>query len=484
MDSGLSPSRWWAEPKWQAFLALALSFFTTVMAMSMVFVLLAAIAEDFGVTLRAIGWVVIVESLIVSALLLPLGGLADLVGRRRIYLTGLTVFGVGSVLTGLAPGFAALIAARVVMAVGNAMVQSVGTGMIAAAFPAHEKGRAMGAQTTAVSAGAASGPLVGGFALQVVGWQTLFLLLAVPVAVSIVAGLLFLEDDRPTHGRDRPGFDGIGSLLSATAVVTLVVTIGNPFAQPWISPPIIGGFVAVVVLLASFVRWELGHRQPMLELRLFSITMFRSAVLVRFLGFTASTTTSLLLPIYLLSLRGLADGLAGAVVFCSAAGLGIAAQISGQLSDRVGPRAPTMFGLTLQIVVAAAFSTAGQNTPLWFIAILTLASGFSMGMWNVPNNSAMLGSVPRRNFAVIGAFTNVTRTMGSVVGQALVTAVVVAVMVGDGFDIPLGEIADTAGAGDAFLGGWRVAYFVAIAITVVTLALSTALPSSSIESDR
>ena len=158
--------------KWWAFLAIGLSFVTIVMATSMVFVMLSDIAEDFEVTLGAVGWVVIVESLVISALLLPMGGLADRVGRRRVYVWGLVVFGIGSVLTGIAPTFGALIAARVVMAVGNALVQSVVTGLLVGAFPPEERGRAIGGQTTAVSVGAGLGPLLGGLALEVISWET------------------------------------------------------------------------------------------------------------------------------------------------------------------------------------------------------------------------------------------------------------------------------------------------------------------------
>ena len=113
----------------------------------MVFVALSAIADDFGITLRAVTWVVIAQALTISALMLPMGRLADIVGWRRVHLTGLVLFAVGALLTALAPTFALLIGARIVMAVGNAMGQSVGTAMVIAVFPPGERGTAIGSQT-------------------------------------------------------------------------------------------------------------------------------------------------------------------------------------------------------------------------------------------------------------------------------------------------------------------------------------------------
>ena len=473
MTDGGSQLRWWHLPKWRAFLAISLSFVTIVASTSMVFVLLPSIASDFGVTLGAVGWVVIIEALVISALLLPVGGLADGIGRRRIYVWGLVIFGAGAVLTGFAPGFIALIGARIFMSVGNAMVQSVGTGMLAAAFPANEKGLAMGAQTTAVAVGAASGPMIGGL-------QTLFLLLSIPVALSIIAALLILEDDRPALGRELPPYDGLGGALSGVAVVMLVFTISNPLGMAWVSAPILGGLLVFAVLLGAFIRQELRHPNPMLELRLFAVSAFRTAVLVRVLGFIGNTTTTLLLPVYLLSLRGFADRTAGMVIFCSAVGVAIGAQISGRLADRIGPGPPTMIGLGLQLVVVLALSFSDNDTALVLLVPVVFVSGLGLSLWNVPNNSTMMASVPPKNFAVVGAFTNVTRTMGNVLGQALAAAIVVAIMAGRGFDVPLDEVASSPGAGEAFLAGWRAAYLVTAALAVATMFIARRLPFSPV----
>ncbi len=477
-------ARWWRQSKWRAFLALGSTYLIIVLATSFSFLALPSISEDFGVTLRAVGWVVITESLLIAALLLPLGGVADAVGRKRVLTAGMVVFGFGTLFTGLAPTFALVIAARVVMALGSALIQSVATGMLAAAFPPEERGLAIGGQTTAVAVGSAIAPLVGGIALQVLSWNTLFLLLLVPVAASLLSIRALIEPDRiagndpgPAAGPAGRRFDHLGGVLSALTVVVLVLTINNPFALPWLSPGVLAGGVLAAALLAAFIRRELSIDHPMLELRLFAIPLFRNAVLVRVLGFVAATANLLLIPVYLLSAREVSSGLAGVLISVLALGMGLSAQVSGRLYDRLGPRLPSVLGLTLQIGTAGSLAFSNESTPLGVVAVVAFLAGVAMALWNVPNNSAMLAATPVASLGVGGAFTNVTRTVGNVIGQALATAVVAGVMASKGFDVPLDELGETAGAASAFISGWKVAYLIAAGLSAVTLAAALRLPA-------
>jgi EmrB/QacA subfamily drug resistance transporter len=455
--------------KWKAFIAIGISFVTQVMSMSMVFVALSAIADDFGVTLRAVTWVVVAQALTISALMMPMGRLADIIGWRRVHLGGLLLFGGGAVFTALAPTFGVLILARVVMAAGNSMGQSVGTAMVVSVFPPRERGTAIGSQTTAVSIGGASGPIVGGFVLSVLPWEALFWMLTVPIGIAFVAGYLILDDERlnQPRGAGRPPFDYPGAVLSALAIALLVITINNPLGASWASPLILGSIASVALLLAGFVRWELRAEAPMLELRMFRNAVFSMAVLARFLGFLGTTVTRFLMPIYLISLRGLEEAAAGSVLFLAALGMGIAAQSSGRLSDRFGPRPFAIFGFSVLLAtsVPMAFLTVGSE--LWIVMLLLFVNGLGMGLWNVPNTSMIMSAVPASRLGVVGAFANLTRNAGNVIGQAVASGVVVAVMVSNGFDVPLSEIADTAGAGDAFIEGWRAAYLL---VTLYSLA--------------
>ena len=457
--------------KWTAFTAIGISFVTQVLSQSMVFVALAAIADDFGVTLRAVSWVVVAQALTISALMMPAGRLADIIGWRRVHLTGLVVFAGGALCVALAPTFGLLIAARVLMAAGNSMGQSVGTAMVVSAFPPEERGKAIGSQTTAVAIGGASGPIVAGFVLQVFPWEALFWMVQIPIAIAFVVGYFILTDERLGQAREaeRPPFDYVGISVSVVAIALLVVTINNPFALSWTSPLTLGALVAAAVLFTGFVRWELRHRAPMIQLRMFGERIFTLAVVARFLGFLGATVTQLMAPIYLISLRGLDTAAAGGVLFLMFVGMGTSAQASGRLSDRFGPRRFTLLGFAIMVGAALVFAFLSNATPIWVVAVLLLINGLGMGSWNVPNNAVIMGAVAPSRLGVVGALSNLTRNVGNVVGQAVAAGVVVAVMAGQGFDIPLSEVRETAGASAAFLDGWRAAYLLGALFLAIAL---------------
>jgi MFS family permease len=256
------------------------------------------------------------------------------------------------------------------------------------------------------------------------------------------------------------------------AIVLLVITINNPLGLAWLSPAILGSLASVVLLLAGFARWELRTASPMLELRMFRNAVFSMAILARFLGFLGTTVTRFLMPIFLISLRGMEEAAAGAILFLTSLGMGIAAQSSGRLSDRFGPRPFAIFGFSVLVVTSLPMAFLTEATSLWVISALLFVNGLGMGLWNVPNTTMIMGSVPQSSFGVVGAFTNLTRNVGNVTGQAVASGVVVAVMVANGFDIPLSQIAGNPGAGAAFVDGWRLAYVLVTLYSIVGLALA------------
>lgn len=460
--------------KWKAFGAIAVSFFTMVMSMSMVFVALSAIADDFGVTLRAASWVVIAQALTISALMLPMGRLADIIGRKKVHLIGLGLFAGGAVFTALAPTFGILIFARVVMAIGNSMGQSVGTAMVISVFPAAERGKAIGSQTTAVAIGGAVGPAVGGFMLQFMGWEWLFWILVPPIGLAFIAGYFILDEKLVSQHR-RGGsskFDWIGAFLSGAVIILVIILINNPLAVSWMSPVMIGGAFTAFVLAGGFIFWELRIEAPMLQLRMFRNVVFSMGITTRFVGFLATTAVRILMPIYLISLRGLGEGSAGAMLFLASIGMAIAAQGAGRLSDRFGERPFTVFGFVILVASTGAFAFITSETSIWIVTVTLFVNGLAIGLWNVPNNSTIMGAVSRADFGVVGAFTNLTRNLGNVMGQAVASAIVVSVMVARGFDIPLSEIGGTNGAGSAFMSGWRAAYLMVTGFAAIGLLLS------------
>ena len=460
--------------KWKAYVAIAISFFTMVMSMSMVFVALESIADDFGVTLRAVAWVVIAQGLTISAFMLPMGRLADIIGRKRVHLIGLIFFAGGAAFSALAPAFGILILSRVVMAIGNSMTQSVGTAMVISVFPPHERGKAIGSQTTAVAVGGAVGPVVAGVMLQFFAWEWLFWMLIPPIALAFIASYVILDENLVSQRRPgaRRAFDWIGAVLSALVIVLGVLVINNPLAESWTSPLMISGILVTAVLFGAFVVWEIRNPEPMLQLRMFRNRVFSMAIVTRFLGFLGTTAVRFLMPIYLISLRGLEELQAGAILLLTSLGMALAAQSAGRLSDRFGERPFGVTGFAVLVATGVGFWLTDESTSLWIVSLVLFVNGLAMGLWNVPNNSIIMGSVSQANFGVVGAFTNLTRNVGNVTGQAVAAAVVVGIMASQGFDIPLSDIDIVDGAGPAFVDGWKAAFVLVTLFSGLGLMLS------------
>ncbi|MBT5628456.1 MAG: MFS transporter [Chloroflexi bacterium] len=460
---------------WVPFSALAIQIVTGVASQTMVFVALAEMAGDFGVTLRTISWVVIVQGLTISAVMMPMGRLGDIIGRRRVYLLGLVIFGLGMASTAASPVFGILIGARIVSAIGNSMVQSVSTAMTVSLFPENERGKALGLQATLVATGLATGPVAAGILLQFFSWESIFIMILVPTAISFALGYFLLTEKLVSSSApsSRPPFDWTGAVVSALIIVVGVVLINNPFKVSAISPIMLGGAVGVVALVIFFIKWELRTEAPMLQLRLFKNRQLSLGVSVRYLGFLGQTAPTLLMPIYLIGVRDLEEAAAGGLLFLTSIGMGSAAQLSGRLGDRFGERMFQVFGFAILTIVAITYSTFTADTPIGLVMAILALNGFGLGSWAVSNNSVVVGSAPRNALGVVGALTNLTRNVGSVTGQAVATTIVAGAMASRGFDIPLDEVSGNAGAISAFMAGWRYAYLTVAGFAITSMILAT-----------
>lgn len=441
-----------------------------VMDFSITFLALSTIADEFDVTLRSVTWVAIASSLTVSAVMLPLGRVADLTGRKRFHITGMVIFVVGSLLAASAPSLGILIGARVVMAIGGAMGQAVVMAIITAVFPANERGKGLGMLTTAVAIGATAGPIVAGPMLHFFGWRSLFIFLAVPTTLAIFFAIRVLDDARIGSTKPAEGsrYDWPGAFLSAGALSLLIVTVSNPFGYDWGSAQIIGGGVLTAVLFATLIWWELRFDSPIMNLRFFQNATFAFSTLTRLLGFIGSSATFFLMPIFIQSFLGLSQLSAGLIMFVGALGMGISGFMSGRLSDRYGFRVFTFIGIGTLFVTGIGLAFFTTDTPVWVIMPVLFVNGLGMGTWMAPNMNATLSVIERKDYGSVSAFLNLVRNVGSVTGQAVTTAIIAGVMAARGAEIELSKLADNADgpAGEAFIDGWRIAFFVLAGFTV------------------
>ena len=462
------------DSTWLQFATVALGLFAAVLDFGMVTVALPTIADDFDLPLADASWVVLAAALTISATLLPVGSLSDAAGRKRVYILGVILFGIGSLLSALSPGLMPLVATRAAASIGAAMRMATGFAMVAVIFPPEERGKGMGANTSVVGFALVLGPILGGTLVDTWGWRSIFILQAAGSVAVLLPSLWLLDPKRVEQGR-RPlagRFDVLGALLVGGALTALILTLnkGNDFG--WTSPQILAGAAIAVGSVLAFVYWEHRAAAPLLDLRLFRAPQFKWTILARSLGFLTGASWGFLMPFYLQDVQGYAPSRVGFIMFPSALGMAVMAAVSGRLSDRFGTRLFVAAGLALTVAGCLALAGFSEHTSVLVVMPVLLTLGIGAGLWGSPNASAAMSSVPPTSFGAVSALLNLTRTVSQVTAIAIASAIVAGVLGSQGFEADLSTIRDdTTGAmGGAFMDGARYTYLALAGAGLAALA--------------
>ena len=461
--------------KWWVFGTVSVGTFASVVDHGSVSVALPSMARYFNTVIPTAQWIVIGYALAISALLLPMGRLADLIGLKRVYLLGSLVFVLGAIAAGASTNLTLLILSRLVQGGGAAMTQGTGMAIVIAAFPPSERGKAVGSMMSIVGIGAIFGPAAGGFLVDALGWRSVFFANIPPVAIGIGLGLAILVNqvERRETGRGS-GFDWLGAALSTGALLILLLTITNVHRAGWTSPPILIASLVFLILLGTFIWWERRCSSPLLELKLFQRPTFSFAVAAGFLIFLGSSAVLFLTPFYLQRVLGFSPREAGLVVVPGAICMTFLGPISGRLSDLFGWRRFTLGGLALSSTGLLILSTLTPNSSLFLVmpALVLLSCG--MGVFYSPNVSAVLSAVEREKYGAISAFLNLVRNAGTVASIAIATAIVTTTMAAWGYQPSLEAVqaGDPGGVGRAFTMGLRNAYLLMAGLLFLAMLLS------------
>lgn len=450
--------------KWWALAAVGSGVLLSTIDGSIVNIALGTFVAAFESNLNVVEWVVLAYLLTLTCLLLLMGRLGDLYGKRRVYAAGFVIFTVASALCGLAPGIGALIGFRVVQAVGAAMIQSVGPALLVTAFPPHERGLALGAIGSFVAVGILIGPALGGLLLNTVGWQSIFY---VNIPVGIAGTWLTMRSIAP----DRPGaggqsFDFAGALLLMASLFGLLLALTEGPLWGWGDPRIVGLGALFVVAGAGFVAWELRFHSPMINLRIFRNAAFSLNLLAGFVLFLGLPFNLLLTPLFFQFVYRFDLQTTGLMLMALPVALSLTSPISGRLSDRIGPRALTVGGLSIAAVALAGLSLTQATTPPAQMVAFLLLLGAGVGLFQSPNNSTVLGNAPPEALGVASGLLAVMRTLGQTAGIALAGAIwssrVIALNGG-----PVTPI--TAAPPEALAGGFDLAMRIAAGLAVLAI---------------
>lgn len=406
--------------KWYVMSAVAMSIFLATIDGSIVNVALPTLVRALNTNFSTVQWVVLAYLLTQATLLLSIGRLGDMLGKKRIYIAGFVVFTAGSVLCGFSPTVSFLIAARVVQAVGAAMMLALGTAIVTEAFPPQERGRALGLIGASVSLGIVVGPTLGGLLIDALSWHWIFF---VNLPVGIVGtwmALRFIPVTRPA-GSQSFDYAGAGTLFISLLALMLALTVGQ--GAGFLDARILALFAAWLVFLGVFIFIELRTEQPMIDLRLFRNVLLSVNLITGFLTFVAISGISILIPFYLENALGYSTSRVGLLLATVPVALGITAPISGSLSDRFGTRPITVVGLAMLVAGYVSVSTLSTETTIPGYILRLLPIGIGMGVFQSPNNSAIMGSARREQLGIVSGLLSITRTLGQVTGVAVSGAI-------------------------------------------------------------
>jgi EmrB/QacA subfamily drug resistance transporter len=405
--------------KWFVMAAAACEVFLSTIDGSIVNIALNTLVADLHEPLAVVEWVILAYFLVIATLMLSIGRLADMFGKKKLFAAGLAIFTIGSALCGLSPNIYWLIASRVVQAVGASMNMALSTAIVTEAFPNQERGKALGIIGLLVSIGVIAGPTLGGIILQYLTWHWLFFVNLPIGVVGFYMVLRFVPARRP-QGNQTFDFYGAGTLFICMASYLLALS----FMQiEGFNDPLVYILLAVgVVMTAVFIWVEYKAREPMIDLHLFVNRLFSINLVTCFLTFVASAGITLLIPLYLQNVMGFDTQKTGILMVVSPLVMAVVAPFSGAISDRVGSRVLTTIGLVIAGIGYLAFTSLSEHTSTIAYILSYAAIGAGMGIFQAPNNSAVMGSAPKERLGVASGLLSLTRVLGQTVGIAVLGA--------------------------------------------------------------
>ncbi|EGW38033.1 MFS transporter [Desulfosporosinus sp. OT] len=402
--------------RWYILATVSIGTFMATLDSSIVNVALPTISIKLQADLSILQWVVTAYLLTISSLLPVFGRIADLVGRKRVFSIGFLIFTLGSILCGLATNIWFLIGMRVLQALGASMLMANSAALIIANFPPKERGRALGLTGTVVALGSLTGPALGGVLVGLLSWRSIFYI-NLPIGIlGYLAAQIILPHDNPQQNNET--FDFVGALFFTLGMISLLFAVSNGQDWGWQTSPILFGLVIGTILLGLFFYTELRVKNPMIHLSLFRIRPFFIGNITGFLSFVAMYANTMLMPFYLQHVLNYSPTQVGLLMTAFPLMMAVTAPISGHASDRIGPIILTTSGLLVTAVGFLYLSTMTAASLYWQIIPGLLLMGLGAGLFQSPNNSSVMSSVPPNKLGVAGGINALVRNVGMVIGIA------------------------------------------------------------------
>jgi EmrB/QacA subfamily drug resistance transporter len=424
------------------FIATLTSFIGPFMSSSLN-VALPSIGHDFSMGPILLGWINTSFLLSAATFLIPFGRLGDLYGRKKIFIIGLFILLISSLLIANSSSGVMIIACRVLQGFASAMVFATVIPILMSVVPANERGRALGIATAAVYFGLSGGPFLGGLITQHLGWRYIFWL-NIPLSLALLALTHFTLKGDWAEGRDQK-FDLIGGIILGLGLFASMYGFSTM--------PSIKAFIVVVIgliVLTSFAFYELRIPHPMIDIRLFRHNIaFTFSNLSALINYAATFAVSFLLSLYLQKIRLFSPQTTGLILVCQPIVQAIFSPVTGHLSDRIEPRILASLGMAFTLIGLAMLTIVGADSSLIYIIICLIILGFGFALFSSPNTNAVMSSVDRKIYGVANATLSTMRQTGMMFSMGIVLICIA---------LFLGEVEITTDTAASFLTSMRVSF--------------------------
>lgn len=466
-----SEGLWTPSIRW-ALASLSLSTLLPALGTSIASVSLPTLAQTFRASFQEVQWIVLIYLLASTAVIVSVGRLGDIIGKRRLLLAGLLMFTTASILCAAAPTLWLLIAARAAHGLGAAVILALSMALVGETVPKAKTGRAMGLLGTMSAVGTALGPSLGGLLISVLGWQAIFLINLPLGGLAFFLAYRYLPVDRREPKTARVGFDLVGTLLLVLTLVAyaLAMTLGRGQF----------GLLNAVLLLAAlfglglFVFAETRVTSPLLRLAMFNNPLLSAGFATSALVATVLMATLVVGPFYLSQGLRLDPALIGIVLSAGPIVVALTGVPAGRMVDRVGAQRMTIIGLVAIAVGSCSLAVIGSvwSIPGYIAPIVVITFGYAL--FQTANNTAVMKDAPSEQRGAISGMLNLSRNLGLITGTSMMGAV---------FALGVGTSEITKASPEAVAAGMRITFTVAvvlIAVAVVIAAVSRVLSQLAI----
>jgi len=431
---------------------------------------LPSISRFFDSDLSTTQWVLIGYVLSISASLLPMSRISDLLGHKKIYVWGLTLVAATTIFAGFSNSIGLLIVLSLVRGVGSGMTQGTSMALVLSIFASSQGGKALGLYISVVGIGSGVGPLIAGFILNSYSWRFLYFFLGGLGVISAAAVSLLVRSNHVSSIKFKEfRFDWIGAALFTIGIASLLQTTTWGSRIGFSNPITIGIACLSLAGFAGFIYKEMLVEEPMIDLRLFRNKLFSSGVSAHFLFFAATSCSFFFMPFFLEIVAGYSPQQIGFIMGAGAISMSIAGAFCGYLSDKFGP---FLFSIGGFVVAALGLLVLTNLTveATWKLAIIgMLSTSMANGIFFGPNNKQILGSVSRSFHGVISGFMHTTRNSGSAIGISIGTAIATSVMAYMGYEPTLSDLtSDTATSVlDSFVRGIKFVFWGGVVVLIL-----------------